>query len=168
MDKYVEILDGTNVFRKTWLAGQLGAFTGFFASTYHVALYSPETYLEGLTRVAKSTVTMATLGAVFAASSCISAELRDAPEDPMNYFIGGCASGILIGARTNNAVIGASSCIGLGALGAFSKFARQRDWRFLVHPKNNVDFLILKADVLLCLLLSYLKALLYVQLLVTD
>ncbi|KAG8126778.1 hypothetical protein E2320_021922, partial [Naja naja] len=100
MDKYVEILDGTNVFRKTWLAGQLGAFTGFFASTYHVALYSPETYLEGLTRVAKSTVTMATLGAVFAASSCISAELRDAPEDPMNYFIGGCASGILIGART--------------------------------------------------------------------
>ncbi|ETE72565.1 NADH dehydrogenase [ubiquinone] 1 alpha subcomplex subunit 11 [Ophiophagus hannah] len=100
MKEYAEILDGTNCFRKTWLAVRLGAFTGLVASTYHVTLYSPETYLEGLMRVAKSTVTMATLGAVFAASSCISAELRDAPEDPMNYFIGGCASGIMIGART--------------------------------------------------------------------
>uniref|UniRef100_A0A2D4JEC4 NADH dehydrogenase [ubiquinone] 1 alpha subcomplex subunit 11 n=1 Tax=Micrurus lemniscatus lemniscatus TaxID=129467 RepID=A0A2D4JEC4_MICLE len=136
MYDYGEILEGTNLYRKTWLAGRLGAFTGLVASTYHVTLYSPETYLEGLMRVAKSTVTMATLGAVFAASSSISAELRDAPEDPMNYFIGGCASGIMIGARTNSFLIGTSSCIGLGALGAFSKFARQQNWRFLVHPQK--------------------------------
>uniref|UniRef100_U3F7G4 NADH dehydrogenase [ubiquinone] 1 alpha subcomplex subunit 11 n=1 Tax=Micrurus fulvius TaxID=8637 RepID=U3F7G4_MICFL len=136
MYDYGEILEGRDGIRKTWLAGRLGAFTGFVASAYHVALYSPETYLEGLTRIAKSTVTMATLGAVFAASSCISAELRDAPEDPMNYFIGGCASGMMIGARTNSFLIGTSSCIGLGALGAFSKFARQQNWSFLVHPQK--------------------------------
>uniref|UniRef100_A0A8C5STP9 NADH dehydrogenase [ubiquinone] 1 alpha subcomplex subunit 11 n=1 Tax=Laticauda laticaudata TaxID=8630 RepID=A0A8C5STP9_LATLA len=79
---------------------------------------------------------IATLGAVFGASSSISAEFRDAPEDPMNYFIGGCASGVMIGARTNSVLIGTSSCIGLGALGAFSKFAKQQDWRFLVHPQK--------------------------------
>ncbi|KAM3851195.1 NADH dehydrogenase [ubiquinone] 1 alpha subcomplex subunit 11 [Vipera latastei] len=131
-----EILDSTHCFRNTWLAGRLGALTGLIGSTYHVILYTPETTLEGLLRVTKSTVTMATLGAVFAATSCISAELRDAPEDPMNYFIGGCASGAMIGARTNSFVIGSSACVGLGALGAFVKVARQQGWRFLLPPEK--------------------------------
>ncbi|XP_058019232.1 NADH dehydrogenase [ubiquinone] 1 alpha subcomplex subunit 11 [Ahaetulla prasina] len=136
MNGYGEILDGTDCFRKTWLAGRLGALTGLIGSTYHVILYSPETYLEGLTRVAKSTVTMATLGAVFGATSCISADLRDAPDDPLNYFIGGCASGMIIGAKTKNFLIGTSSCLGLGALGAFVKFSRQRGWTFLYYPQK--------------------------------
>ncbi|XP_034293484.1 NADH dehydrogenase [ubiquinone] 1 alpha subcomplex subunit 11 [Pantherophis guttatus] len=136
MNGYGEILDGTNCFRKTWLAGRLGALTGLVASTYHVVLYTPETKLEGLMRLAKSTVTMATLGAVFAATSCISGELRDAPQDPMNYFIGGCASGIMIGAKTNSFLIGTSSCIGLGVLGAFFKVGRQEGWKLLVYPQK--------------------------------
>ncbi|KAL7992865.1 hypothetical protein Chor_017121 [Crotalus horridus] len=105
MTNYGEILDGTHCFRKTWLAGRLGALT-------------------------------ATLGAVFAATSCISAELRDAPEDPMNYFIGGCASGAMIGAKTNSFVIGSSACVGLGALAAFVKVGRQQGWTFLVLPRQ--------------------------------
>uniref|UniRef100_A0A0B8RX27 NADH dehydrogenase [ubiquinone] 1 alpha subcomplex subunit 11 n=1 Tax=Philothamnus irregularis TaxID=1899461 RepID=A0A0B8RX27_9SAUR len=95
MNGYGEILDGTNCFRKTWLAGRLGALTGLIASTYHVILYTPETNLEGLMRLAKSTVSMA-----------------------------------------NSFLIGTSSCIGLGVLGAFFKVGRQEGWKMLVHSQK--------------------------------
>ncbi|XP_070603987.1 NADH dehydrogenase [ubiquinone] 1 alpha subcomplex subunit 11 [Erythrolamprus reginae] len=131
-----EIFEETNCFRKTWLAGRLGALAGLFGSTYHVILYSPETNLEGLIRLARSTATMAILGAVFGATSSISAELRDAPDDPKNYFIGGCASGIMIGAKTKNFLIGSASCVGLGALGAVVKVGKREGWEFLVHTEK--------------------------------
>lgn len=33
-------------------------------------------------------------------TTCLSAQIRDAPDDPLNYFIGGCASGIFLGAKS--------------------------------------------------------------------
>lgn len=41
----------------------------------------------------------ATLGAVFGVTTCLSAQIREEPEDPLNYFIGGCATGAVLGAR---------------------------------------------------------------------
>lgn len=43
---------------------------------------------------------LATLGAIFGCVTCLSAQMRDAPDDPLNYFVGGCASGIFLGARS--------------------------------------------------------------------
>lgn len=40
------------------------------------------------------------MGAIFGMATCLSAQARDAPDDPTNYFIGGCASGIFLGARS--------------------------------------------------------------------
>lgn len=55
-------------------------------------------------RVTKVYIIFATLsaamGAIFGMATCLSAQARDAPEDPTNYFIGGCASGIFLGARS--------------------------------------------------------------------
>lgn len=45
-------------------------------------------------------VVPATMGAIFGMATCLSAQARDAPDDPLNYFIGGCASGIFLGARS--------------------------------------------------------------------
>lgn len=42
----------------------------------------------------------ATMGAIFGLATCLSAQAREAPDDPLNYFIGGCASGIFLGARS--------------------------------------------------------------------
>ena len=42
----------------------------------------------------------ATMGAIFGLGTCLSAQAREAPDDPLNYFIGGCASGIFLGARS--------------------------------------------------------------------
>lgn len=41
----------------------------------------------------------ATLGAVFGLTTCLSAQVREEPESPLDYFIGGCTTGALIGAR---------------------------------------------------------------------
>lgn len=43
----------------------------------------------------------ATLGAVFGLTTCLSAQIREKPEDPLNYFIGGCVTGVVLGARGN-------------------------------------------------------------------
>lgn len=42
----------------------------------------------------------AAMGAIFGMTTCLSAQAREAPDDPLNYFIGGCASGIFLGARS--------------------------------------------------------------------
>lgn len=44
----------------------------------------------------------ASLGAIFGMTTCLSAQLREAPDDPLNYFIGGCASGVFLGARSES------------------------------------------------------------------
>lgn len=43
---------------------------------------------------------LAAMGAIFGLATCLSAQAREAPDDPTNYFIGGCASGIFLGARS--------------------------------------------------------------------
>lgn len=42
----------------------------------------------------------AAIGAVFGIASCVSAQVRQKPDDPLNYFIGGCAGGLTLGARS--------------------------------------------------------------------
>ena len=53
-----------------------------------------------LSLISTSLCPPAALGAVFGITTCLSAQARDAPEDPFNYFIGGCASGALLGAKS--------------------------------------------------------------------
>uniref|UniRef100_A0A3Q2XE42 NADH dehydrogenase [ubiquinone] 1 alpha subcomplex subunit 11 n=1 Tax=Hippocampus comes TaxID=109280 RepID=A0A3Q2XE42_HIPCM len=45
-------------------------------------------------------VSPAAMGAIFGMATCLSAQARQAPDDPLNYFAGGCASGIFLGARS--------------------------------------------------------------------
>lgn len=45
-------------------------------------------------------VVLATMGAIFGMGTCLSAQAREAPDDPLNYFFGGCASGIFLGAKS--------------------------------------------------------------------
>jgi len=44
-------------------------------------------------------VLAASMGAIFGMATCLSAQAREVPDDPLNYFIGGCAPGIFLGAR---------------------------------------------------------------------
>ncbi|XP_053147734.1 NADH dehydrogenase [ubiquinone] 1 alpha subcomplex subunit 11 [Hemicordylus capensis] len=132
---YWDIPEGTDCARKTWLTGRLGAAIGMLGSVYHIVLFPPDTALQGLQRAATTTVTMATIGAVFGVTTCLSAQIRDAPDDPMNYFIGGCMSGSILGARAHSFATGTTACVGLGLAATLTKMGKLEGWRYAGPPR---------------------------------
>lgn len=108
----------------------LSGSTGLIVSAYSVILQPPDTFLEGVARTGRYTFTAgeralvllrgprgsgpwaltqrsppprtptAAIGAIFGLTSCLSAQVREKPDDPLNYFIGGCAGGLTLGARS--------------------------------------------------------------------
>ncbi|XP_008280078.1 NADH dehydrogenase [ubiquinone] 1 alpha subcomplex subunit 11 [Stegastes partitus] len=132
---YWDLPDGTNCAEKTWIITKLGTALGLIGSAYHIVAFPPDSALVGARRAANATVTMATLGAVFGVTSCLLAEVREAPDDPLNYFAGGCASGIILGAKAHNAMTGTSACLGLGVLAFFTKVGKMEGWRVTGPPK---------------------------------
>ncbi|XP_072516473.1 NADH dehydrogenase [ubiquinone] 1 alpha subcomplex subunit 11 [Salminus brasiliensis] len=132
---YWELEEGKDCVQKTWITTKVATTMGLVGSAIHIALFRPETALEGLTRAANSTVTMASLGAVFGLATCLTAHARDAPEDPKNYFVGGCASGAILGARSHSVAVGTGACVALGTLAMFTKVGKMEGWRMSGAPK---------------------------------
>ncbi|XP_015267723.1 PREDICTED: NADH dehydrogenase [ubiquinone] 1 alpha subcomplex subunit 11 [Gekko japonicus] len=129
MSGYWDIPEGTNCPRKTWLLGRLGAGLGLFGSAYHMVLFPPDTTLQVVQRASMATVTMATIGAVFGLTTCLSAQIREAPDDPLNYFIGGCASGTILGARAHSFATGTTACLSLGLVATLTKIGKRDGWQ---------------------------------------
>ncbi|KAF7203785.1 NADH dehydrogenase [ubiquinone] 1 alpha subcomplex subunit 11 [Nothobranchius furzeri] len=132
---YWDVPEGTDCIQKTWISAKLGTALGLVGSAYHLIVYPPETALAALQRTTSATVTMATMGAVFGMTTCLIAQAREAPDDPLNYFIGGCASGVILGAKTHNAMTGTTACLGLGTLAFFTKVGKMEGWRLFGPPR---------------------------------
>ncbi|XP_010005585.1 PREDICTED: NADH dehydrogenase [ubiquinone] 1 alpha subcomplex subunit 11, partial [Chaetura pelagica] len=88
-----------------------------------------------LQMAAADSVTRATLGAVFGVTTCLTAQVREEPEDPLNYFIGGCATGAAIGVRAHSYMTGTTACLGLGIAAALMKIGNKEGWRLTGPPK---------------------------------
>lgn len=110
-------------------------FSGLVGSAYHIVAFQPDSALAALQRATNTTVTMASMGAIFGMATCLSAQARETPDDPLNYFIGGCASGLFLGARTHSAMTGTSACLGLGTLAFFTKVGKMEGWKLAGPPK---------------------------------
>ncbi|KAG7456561.1 hypothetical protein MATL_G00237030 [Megalops atlanticus] len=132
---YWDLEEGKDCIEKTWITTKLGTAIGLVGSAYHIVAFQPESAIEALQRATKGTVTMASLGAIFGMTTCLSAQARDAPDDPLNYFIGGCASGVFLGARTHSAMTGTSACLGLGLLAMFTKAGKKEGWKITGPPE---------------------------------
>ncbi|XP_013872887.1 NADH dehydrogenase [ubiquinone] 1 alpha subcomplex subunit 11 [Austrofundulus limnaeus] len=132
---YWDVPQGTDCVEKTWTTTKLGTALGLVGSAYYSLSVPPEPALSTLTRSLGATVLMASVGAVFGVTTCLSASIRDAPEDPFNFFIGGCASGVLLGARSQSAAVGTTACLGLGAVAYLVKAGRAEGWRFSGPPE---------------------------------
>uniref|UniRef100_A0A8C9PPG5 NADH dehydrogenase [ubiquinone] 1 alpha subcomplex subunit 11 n=1 Tax=Spermophilus dauricus TaxID=99837 RepID=A0A8C9PPG5_SPEDA len=91
--------------------------TGLIWSAYSVTHRPPDSVLEGVARAGRYTFTAASLGAVFGITSCFSAQVRGKPDDPLNYFLGGCAGGLTLGARSEYPARPAPVCPCLGVTG---------------------------------------------------
>ncbi|XP_068012484.1 NADH dehydrogenase [ubiquinone] 1 alpha subcomplex subunit 11 [Melanerpes formicivorus] len=120
---------------RTWLTTRVGAAVGLVGSAYRIILQQPNSALAALQMAASDSITMATLGAVFGATTCLSAQIREQPDDPLNYFIGGCATGVVLGARAHSYMTGTTACVGLGVLAALMKIGKQEGWRIAGPPK---------------------------------
>ncbi|KAG5276097.1 hypothetical protein AALO_G00127860 [Alosa alosa] len=132
---YWELEEGRDCVQKTWITTKIATAIGLVGSAYHIVAFQPETAVEALQRATSGTVTMASLGAIFGMATCLSAQARDAPDDPLNYFIGGCSSGAFLGARTHSATTGVTACIGLGTLAMFTKVAKMEGWKISGPPR---------------------------------
>uniref|UniRef100_A0A2K5IE68 NADH dehydrogenase [ubiquinone] 1 alpha subcomplex subunit 11 n=1 Tax=Colobus angolensis palliatus TaxID=336983 RepID=A0A2K5IE68_COLAP len=97
--QYWDIPDGTDCHRKAYTTTSIASVAGLATAAYRVTLNPPGTFLEGVAKVGQYTFTAAAVGAVFGLTSCISAQVREKPDDPLNYFLGGCAGGLTLGAR---------------------------------------------------------------------
>ncbi|KAM6962845.1 NADH dehydrogenase [ubiquinone] 1 alpha subcomplex subunit 11 [Aplochiton taeniatus] len=132
---YWDLEEGKDCVEKTWITTKLGTALGLVGSAYHIVAFQPDSAMEAVTRATKGTVTMAALGAIFGMATCLSAGARAAPDDPLNYFIGGCASGVFLGARTHSAMTGTTACLGLGTLAMFTKVGKMEHWRITGPPR---------------------------------
>ncbi|KAM6310853.1 NADH dehydrogenase [ubiquinone] 1 alpha subcomplex subunit 11 isoform 2-T2 [Podargus strigoides] len=99
MAEYWDGPEGEDCPRRTWFTTRVSAAVGLVGAAYRIILQRPSTALAALQMAATDSVTMATLGAVFGSTTCLTAQIREAPDDPLNYFIGGCATGAVLGAR---------------------------------------------------------------------
>ncbi|KAM8939132.1 NADH dehydrogenase [ubiquinone] 1 alpha subcomplex subunit 11 [Pelodytes ibericus] len=131
---YWDIEDGSDCVQKTWISTKLGAIIGLVGSAYHIVAFQPKTALQGVQRATMGTLTMASLGAIFGMTTCMSAQIREKPDDPLNYFVGGCASGIFLGIKTHNYMTGTTSCLALGTIAALTKVGKKEGW--VVFPSE--------------------------------
>ncbi|XP_021561046.1 NADH dehydrogenase [ubiquinone] 1 alpha subcomplex subunit 11 [Neomonachus schauinslandi] len=135
LQRYLDIPDGTECHRKTYASTTVSGAAGLIFSAYSVTLQPPDSFLEGVARTGRYTLTAAAIGAIFGLTSCLSAQVREKPDDPLNYFIGGCAGGLTLGARTHSYGIGAAACAYMGMTAALLKMGQQEGWKVFVAPK---------------------------------
>ncbi|ELV10015.1 NADH dehydrogenase [ubiquinone] 1 alpha subcomplex subunit 11 isoform X1 [Tupaia chinensis] len=135
LQQYTDTPEGTECHRKAYASTGLGGAVGLATSAYSVTLSPPGSVLEGVARVGRYTFTAAAIGAVFGLASCVSAQVRGKPDDPLNYFIGGCAGGLTLGARTHSPGIGATACVYMGTAAALVKMGQLEGWKVFVEPK---------------------------------
>ncbi|XP_037679920.1 NADH dehydrogenase [ubiquinone] 1 alpha subcomplex subunit 11 [Choloepus didactylus] len=133
--QYWDIPDGTECHRKAYAATGVGGAVGLVVSAYSVTLQPADTFVEGVARAGRYTFTAAAIGAMFSLASCISAQVREKPDDPLNYFIGGCAGGLTLGARTHSSGTGAAACVCFGTIAALTKIGRLEGWKVFSEPK---------------------------------
>ncbi|XP_078411945.1 NADH dehydrogenase [ubiquinone] 1 alpha subcomplex subunit 11 [Cetorhinus maximus] len=132
---YWDSADGEECFSKTWETTRAGAGLGLVGSAYHIVALPPTNAVEALLRATNGTLTMAALGAIFGVTTCLSAQIRETENDPLNYFIGGCASGVFLGVRAHSYMTGTSACLGLGVIAALTKMGKMEGWRLSGPPK---------------------------------
>ncbi|XP_036740762.1 NADH dehydrogenase [ubiquinone] 1 alpha subcomplex subunit 11 [Manis pentadactyla] len=133
--QYWDIPDGTECHRKAYASTSIGGATGLIISAYSISLKPPGSFLEGVARTGRYTFTAAAIGAMFSLASCVSAQVREKPDDPLNYFIGGCAGGLTLGARTHSYRIGAAACAYMGTVAALVKIGKLEGWNVFAEPR---------------------------------
>ncbi|KAM4887698.1 NADH dehydrogenase [ubiquinone] 1 alpha subcomplex subunit 11 [Thomomys bottae] len=133
--QYWAIPEGTECHRKAYITTLLGAGIGLSAGGYSITFFPSSSHMENVARVGRYTFTVAAVGAMFSLASCISSHVREKPDDPLNYFIGGCAGGLTLGARTHSYGTAATGCMCMGIAAALLKMGQLEGWEMFAERK---------------------------------
>ncbi|XP_022087948.1 NADH dehydrogenase [ubiquinone] 1 alpha subcomplex subunit 11-like [Acanthaster planci] len=120
-------IDGKEPVTKILETTATGAVSGAGLSAVALSMHFPKNFTEAVGRSLNHTATLAALGAVFGAGTTIAASVRD-KDGPLNYFIGGCMAGAVLGAKYHSYSIGTSTCVGFGGWAAIYKLWRDEGW----------------------------------------
>lgn len=126
-------LDGSSTAYSTFQMAQSATVLGAATSVVSLSLYFPKNFADGALRTANVTGTFALLGAVFGMTTNVSASIRE-KDDPLNYFLGGCAAGVMLGAKNRSYAIGTGTCVAFGAWSAFYKQWNIEGWGKFFPP----------------------------------
>ncbi|EHB15108.1 NADH dehydrogenase [ubiquinone] 1 alpha subcomplex subunit 11 [Heterocephalus glaber] len=135
LHQYTDIPDGTDCHRKAYASTAISTTVGLIWSGYSLTHRAPGSILEGVARAGRYTFTAAAIGAIFGLTSCISAQIREKPDDPLNYFLGGCAGGLTLGARMHNYGIAAGGCLYMGVMASLVKMGQLEGWDLFPSTK---------------------------------
>eukprot|EP00072_Mus_musculus_P047141 XP_006522880.1 PREDICTED: NADH dehydrogenase [ubiquinone] 1 alpha subcomplex subunit 11-like isoform X2 [Mus musculus] len=135
-ESYNEVPDGTQCHRKTYITTALGGICGIIGSAYSVTLNPTDSTLEAVARVGRYTLTAAAIRAMFGLTTCVSAQVREKPDDPLNYFIGNGAGGLTLGVRTHSYGTAAMGCVYMGTAAALFKIGKLEGWELFPTPKK--------------------------------
>nr|XP_054756855.1 NADH dehydrogenase [ubiquinone] 1 alpha subcomplex subunit 11-like [Lytechinus pictus]XP_054757630.1 NADH dehydrogenase [ubiquinone] 1 alpha subcomplex subunit 11-like [Lytechinus pictus] len=125
-------LNGNDTAIRTLEITFFSSIAGAGASALSLAI-SPKGLAESALRTASLTATCAAVGAIFATTTGATASFRG-KDTPLNYFIGGCTSGLFLGARMQSMGVGSGACAAFGSLGAFYKYWKINEWGPFIPP----------------------------------
>ncbi|XP_030849364.1 NADH dehydrogenase [ubiquinone] 1 alpha subcomplex subunit 11 [Strongylocentrotus purpuratus] len=129
-----DLLNGNDTTIRTLEISFLSSIVGAGTSAIILAV-NPQTLGEAALRTGALTATCAAVGAIFATTTGATASYRG-KDTPLNYFIGGCTSGLFLGARMQSMGVGSGSCAALGGAAAFYKYWKIHDFGpFIPRPK---------------------------------
>lgn len=92
---YNDVPDGSQCHRKAYITIALGSHCGKIGSTYSVTHSPADSALEAVTRVGHIHCSCC-WSKVWSYHLC-QCQVQEKPDDPLNYFIGGCAGGLTLG-----------------------------------------------------------------------
>lgn len=122
-------LDGTGSAEKIPHVVQGFAALGFGWSLIHAVPYEPPTMKAFGVSVASKTAMLAMMGAIFAGTTSTIGSMTG-QDGKLNYFIGGCAAGSVLGARSKKITVGCQGCVFFGGFAVLRKWYDENGWEF--------------------------------------
>lgn len=128
--KYYDTPEGQDVFLKMWYTSKLAGITGLGVSTFDILFHSkPKGYYQTSARYAYYTLPFVGMAVAFTATTSVAQSIRK-KDDKINYFLGGCAAGTVLGTWQKCKVTGFVGCVVLGTAALLKKMSVEEGWEF--------------------------------------
>ncbi|XP_064625613.1 NADH dehydrogenase [ubiquinone] 1 alpha subcomplex subunit 11-like [Lineus longissimus] len=139
-DKLYETPDGTDCIGKMLRATAMTSYIGMVWSGIDIiGLSKPATVMAGVVRAGSFIIPAAAIGATYSAATCISGKITGV-DDGINHFFGGCAAGVIIGARTKKIGYGIGFGLAFGIAGFMAKKAYVEDVGIVLRPGDRKHY----------------------------